>query len=303
MIDREILKRYSIVPRAFERKKNAVFVKTKDEEMVLKKRNKEQDKIFDYLRTRNFNYFPGSYHFDDSYDIFEYLEDYDISNEERSYDLINLVSLLHLKTTHYRNVDIDDYKVIYEDISSTIDDLFDYYGALNDEIDNEIYMSPASYLLARNITEVYSVLNFCKNELEDWYDLVKDTDKKRVTLVHNNLELDHLIRNEGSYLISWDHAKFDFPIYDLERFYRKNYKEIHFDILLNSYEKKYPLTEDERKLLFILISIPDKIALGNHSYSNMKVVDELLSYLYKTNEIISPYYAKQQEYEEYNFSK
>lgn len=297
MIDKDLLRKYNIVPRTLAKKNNAVLVETKDEKLILKKRQKDNDKLFNYLRTRNFNYFPSSYHFDNNYDIFEYLDNYDISDEERSYDLINLVSLLHLKTTHYRNIDIDDYKIIYEDINKKIDDLFNYYSNLNDEIDNEIYMSPANYLLIRNITEVYSVLNFCKNELEEWYDIVKNETKQRVALVHNNLELSHLIRNEGSYLISWDNSKFDFPIYDLYHFYKTNHKNINFDILLSNYEKKYPLKKDEKKLLFILISIPEKIELSNNNYKNTLIVNEFLSYIYKTNEIISPYYSKEQEYE------
>ena len=58
---------------------------------------------------------------------------------------------------------------------------------------------------------------------------------------------------------------------------------------------KYPLHEDELKLLFILISIPKKVEFTNDEYENCKRVDELLSYIVKTEKIISPYYANEKK--------
>ena len=39
-----------------------------------------------------------------------------------------------------------------------INDTFNYYNQLMDIIDNEVYMSPANYLIARNISIIYSSL-------------------------------------------------------------------------------------------------------------------------------------------------
>lgn len=292
MIDYKLLKENNINPKSFKKVKSAIIV---NDEYVLKENT--GNRVFSYLDARNFNYYPSNKVLSDKYVLYEYLKDYDISNDERAIELINLVSLLHSKTTRYNNISIDDYKKIYEDIDNRIDKLYSYYSDLNDLIEQEIYMSPSYYLLARNISKIYSSLNYCKNELDSWYDLVKDSKKERVALLHNNLSLEHLIRNENSYLISWDKSSFNNPIYDLYDFYKNNYEKIEFSSLLEIYQKRYPLKENELKLFFILISIPDKIEFTNNEFDNCKRVDKMLDYLYKTDNIVSPYYPKNKEEE------
>ncbi len=296
MIENELLRKCNIIPTGYKKLNSATLVSTKNNKFIFKKDKNDVDKIFTYLESRNFNYFPKSFR-ESNYDVYEYIEDLSISKEEKALDLINLVSLLHTKTTHYKNIDIDDYKVIYEEIDKKLNELLEYYLTLNDYIDSEVFMSPSSYLLARNISKIYALIDYLKNELSSWYDLIKEKDKQRVTLIHNNLELNHLLRNTNSYLISWDNAKFDIPVYDLYKLYKKNYKDIDFSVLLNEYENRYPLLEEEKKLLFILISIPNKLELNNNEYNNTKKVKELLDYIYKTDKIISPYYSNQNKEE------
>lgn len=293
MIDYKLLKENNINPKYFKKVKSATLV---NNEYVLKE-NKGNNKVFSYLDARGFNYYPSNKVLSDKYVLYEYLKDYNISDDERAIELINLVSLLHSKTTRYNSISIDDYKKIYEDIDNKIDKLYSYYSDLNELIEQEIYMSPSNYLLVRNISKIYSSLNYCKNELDNWYELVKDNKKERVALIHNNLSLDHLIRNENSYLISWDKSKFDNPIYDLYNFYKSNYEKIEFSSLLELYQKRYPLKQNELKLFFILISLPDKIEFTNNDFNNCKLVDKMLDYLYKTDSIISPYYPKNEEEE------
>lgn len=294
--NKEILKKYNIKPYGFTKKDNIIIVDTKEEKYVLKKRNKNKKDLFNYLRTRSFEYFPDIYNeeYDDEYDIYKYYDNLDLPPYEKASNLINIISLLHAKTTHYRNVDIDDYKKIYEDLDKKLDYLTNFYNDYFELIDNEVYMSPSNYLLARNMTKVISLLSYCKNELDEWYNLVKDKEKERVSIIHNNLELSHLIRSDNTYLISWDNYEENIPIYDIYKLYKNNYNEIDMGEILTEYESRYPLTLDERKLLFLLISIPEKIELDKDEYENTKKVNELLFYIYKTDKTISKYYSNEE---------
>lgn len=258
---------------------------------IVKKSNINLIDIFDYLKSRNFNNFPNYYKVED-YDIYEYIKDNKISKEEKLYEMINIVVLLHLKTTRFKKVDIDDYKIIYEDLLKKIEYLNNYYTSLNDSIDNEIYMAPSHYLLVSNISKIYGALSFCRIELDNWYELIKNSNKKRVALIHNNLDLSHLLMNKYPYLISWDKAKIDMPIYDLIIIYNKYHREINFDILLNNYQKKYPLSADELKLFFIIISIPEKIELTNDEIKNISLVKKLIEKINIGDGLIRPYYEK-----------
>lgn len=291
MISYKFLKNNGIEPKSITKDKNSYIIETKDNKKYVLK--EENFKDYDYLLSRNINFFPNSFKLD-NYTVYEYLDNIESSDEEKLLDIINLISLLHTKTTRYKNVDIDDYKLIYEDLSNQITSVNNYYLELNDLIDNEIYMSPSQYLLARNISKIYSAISFCRAQLDEWYDLIKENPKQRQAYIHNNLELDHLRRNNNPYLISWNKSKLDFPINDIYSLYKKYYYN-NFDTLLNTYQKRYPLKEEELKLFFIKISIPYKIEFTNNEFENTKKVKDLILYLDHGDNIIRPYYQKTKE--------
>lgn len=303
--ERAILKKYGIIPVGYKKKNNVKIVNSKDRKYVIKEKIRNKEDLFEYLASRSFLYFPKMYNTDrsDEYEIYEYIEDVNTPKEQKALDVINLVSLLHNKTTHYKEIDIEDYKIVYENLKEKIANTISYYEDLNNLIDEELYMSPSHYLLIRNISKIYSALRYSNVELDNWYSIIKNKKKERVVTNHNNLAIDHLVRNEESYLISWDKSSIGNPIYDIYYFYKNNYNDVNFLELLKLYEHKYPLLEEERKLLFILLSIPDKIEFFDDEYQNTKLVNNVVNYVYKTDNLISPYYSKQKKEEENEFYK
>ena len=303
MSERAILRKYGIKPLKYTKNKSVKIVDTKDNRYVIKKKKNSKEDLFEYLSSRSFLYFPKLYNgdSDDRYEIYEYIEENNIPKEQKAIDLIYLMTLLHSKTTHYKELDKEDYKIIYEEKKQEIKDKKLYYIELNNLIDEVFYMSPSQYLLVRNISKIYAVLNYVDYELDNWYSMIKNKTKERVSMLHNNLSLDHLIRNNENYLISWDNYKIDNPIYDIYHFYKNNYSDVNFSDLLKIYESKYPLHEDERMLLFILISIPPKIEFDDNEYENTTRVNQMINYILKTDKLISPYYSKQEYEKENNF--
>ena len=291
------LKKYGLVPSEYRKIGGATIVGSNNGLFVAKeKKHRSNEDIYEYLSSRNFNYYPRIISAqNDPFEISEYIEEISMPKEQKMMDMIELVSLLHYKTTHYKEVDIDNYKKIYEDILNNTDYLYSYYNDIITLIETHVYMSPAEYLLARNISKIFGAIEFSKRELESWYELVKNKRKQRFVVLHNNLELDHFIRNKNSYLISWDKSKIDIPIFDLYKLYKKHALEFDFESILRAYEKNYPLLEEERKLLFILISLPGKIAFDDTEYNMCKKISTLIDTLYKTEALISPYYSKEKE--------
>ena len=86
-------------------------------------------------------------------------------------------------------------------------------------------------------------------------------------------------------------SKIGIPIFDIHKLYKKHALEFDFSELLKLYEKNYPLLEEEKKLLFILISIPQKLSLDKSEYENTKEAGKMMDYIYKTEMLISPYYS------------
>ncbi len=163
-----------------------------------------------------------------------------------------------------------------------------------DNIDSEIYMSPANYLIARNITLVYKSLNYAKENIALWYEIIPDKRKARVVMTHGNLNLEHYLKSDKSYLISWDNSKIDMPIYDLVLLYKNNCLEFDFIDLFKIYLSKYHLNDDELLLFLVLISIPDKIKLEKTEYQTVLSIKRLLDYLYKTNSLRKEYRIEKQ---------
>ena len=289
----EILKKHNLKPHRYMTNGKATIVDTEMGRFVIKKNLKDK-KIFAYLKSRSFNYYPKNINDEEEeYEITEYLDDIDYPNEQKMLDLINLITLLHNKTTHYKEIDFEDYKQIYEDIKNNIEYLNSYYTDLITLIDTHVFMSPSEYMLARNISRIFNALNFCNYEIDNWYDLVKEKTKQRVVVLHNNLDLSHFIKNENSYLISWDKAKIGIPIFDLYILYKRHGLDYNFEDILNYYEQSYPLQKDERKLLFILIALPPKLEFDKSVYIMTKEISQMMDLLFKTENLISPYYAEQ----------
>ncbi len=276
----ELLRKYNLHPQKYIKNKSAIYIETQQEKYIIKEKTKENEYIYDYLKSRNFNYLPTRItNQEDKFQITKYIEQYQIPKEQKIIDLITLVSLLHNKTTHYKEVTEDNYKEIYEDINNNIEHLYSYYNDLMTIIESKVYMSPCEYLIARNISKIYESLYFSKEELGKWYNLVKEKQRQRYTVLHNNLELDHFIINENKYLISWDKAKIGIPVFDIYKLYKKHALDFEFNEILKIYEKNYPLKEDERKLLFILISIARKIEMNKSEYENTNEARKQIDYV------------------------
>lgn len=287
---RLVAAKYNIFPKRVTIKNSAKII---DNKIVIKKRkNNDLDRTYKYLKSRSFDYFPELMDVNNDYEIYPYIEDTDEPIEQKAIDLIHILSLLHSKTTFYREVDIDKNKQIYEDITIKLDYLNNYYNDLITLIEKEVYMSPSSYLIARNINIIFGSIYFAKDSIEKWYKKIENSKNERVVHVHNNINLDHYIKNDKPYLISWNRSKIDSPIYDLLSFYKSHYLELDFDDLFHYYESNYPLKEEERLLLFSCMAIPDKIEIESDEYKMCIKINKMMDYLYKTSNLIMNYRDK-----------
>lgn len=289
----DLIRKNDIKPIGYKRYDKVTIINTKEDRLVIKEKTND---IYEYLNSRGFNYYPKLLKEEDKYQIFEYIDGINMPEEQKILDMISLVSILHNKTTYYKNVDSDTYKQIYEDINNNIEHLRNYYNDLITLVENKVYPSPSELVLENNISKIFACLNYSKGELDKWLELVKNKTKQRYVLLHNNLSLDHYIRNENSYLISWNKAKIDIPIFDLYKLYKKYALNFDFESILKRYEKTYPLLEEEKKLLFILITLPNKIEFNQTEYDNTILVTNMIETIYKTEKLLEEYSKTKKEY-------
>ncbi|HHX94101.1 MAG TPA: hypothetical protein GX690_03290, partial [Tenericutes bacterium] len=253
---------------------------------MIKRKTRNLNSVFNYLLSRNFKSFvapienqKGNYY------LMPYIENLEMPREQKMRDLIIFLALLHNKTTYFKEIDPDYYKEIYEELKEKADYAKKYYYDLINYIETEIYMSPFEYLLARNINKVLAATDYALFVLDMWYEKISTLKKVRTVTLHGNLELDHFLKNNEGFFISWEKTYQGMPIYDLIDLYNRHWQEFDFVDIFDLYEEKYPLREEERLLLSVYLTIPKIINIDFNEYEICKELTLLLDYLYKTEEI------------------
>lgn len=280
-------------PYRYTIKGKSTILETTCGDFIIKPKNKDINELYTYLTNRGFMNYPKIIDSSrDEVNVFEYVEDIKLPKEQKCDDLIEIIASLHNKTSYFKEVSEDKFKSIYEDIKSNISYLSNYYNTLYEIGFNEVYESPSNYIFMRNYFKINAALEYANNELDNWYSLVTSETKIRVCLIHNNLELNHLLNNK---LISWDNYMIDTPVIDIVKLYKKEWKNIDFSEILERYMYKFPLLEYEKKLLFILISMPPEIKKSDNEFEKCKVVSEVMDYVFKTEELIRPYNTEHEE--------
>ena len=262
------------------------IIENNGKKIVIKEKKKDLKDLFEYLSSRGYEYFPNITNDRNNFLEYEYLEKENNLNDNIDESMINMVSLLHYKTSYYKNVSKSKFKEIYNKLMDNIDYLKDIYSKKIELIDNEEYMSPSNYLFARNYSIIISNLYYIEKELNKWYKLVKDKTKERVCVVHNNLKKDNFFRGKKNILTGWDNFLVDTPILDIYKLYRNEYNNVDMEYLLKVYNENNKLNEEEIILFNILISMPLNTNEELNEYDKVKEIKSCLFYTYKTSNFI-----------------
>ncbi len=272
---------------------NAIILDSSVGKFVLKKENKDLYTLFNYLNKRGFNNFPKLIkNFREEENLFEFVKEDNIFEEQKLLELSMVLASLHNKTVYFKKVKLDDYKEIYENIDNNLKYLDAYYNGIFLKNLSYEYQSPDKYLFCRNYSKINGAIKFCKDRLDNWYEKVKDNEKVRVSIVHNNLSMEHFIYNENSSsLISWDNYKIDTPILDFITLFHNEYLNMDFSPFLEQYLSSFELTDDEKDLLFILLNIPIRLEKNDDIQKNTIKVHNNILYLLKAEKLTKEYYG------------
>ena len=142
--------------------KNKVLVlESTSGNFVIKEKKNDIRKLYDYLNSRSFNYYPSL--IDDTREdvnVFSFVNESFAPKEQKAMDLIKMVALLHQKTTYYKDVTSDEYKKIYDELKDEMVYIRYYYENLYQSFFEKIYPSPSEYFLLTNISKILSSLNY-----------------------------------------------------------------------------------------------------------------------------------------------
>lgn len=263
----------------------------------------DSKKTFHYLETKKFPFFlPLETLYRETYEIYRYIDD-DTDIHDKAIDLVHILSLLHIKTTTYQEVALDNVKKIYEDILKQLDLLFQFYQELVEQIMSHIYMAPDEYLFIRNSSVFYQNLEQSRQYLEMWYQKKKNSSKERVVFLHGSPCLDTFIGGNNPCFMDWKFSHKGYVIYDFLYFYKKNVQRLEMQSLFQIYQSKYPFLEEEKYLFYCLILLDEKIEFTFNHYENTVLVQERVSYALKTKQFILEQNQKNQKTNQEEFSE
>ena len=249
---------------------------------LYKKRKINIEEVYSFLDSRNYEFYIKPIEVNNNEEIYPYINEYETTDNERAKDLIYRVSILHNKTTEFRDKNINNIKELYETTINILNETYQFYYKLQDELEEHEFLYPEELLLLENISKVYYMVNTSRYYLEEYYKEQDNKTKERVVRLHGNLRLDHIIESDEKYLISWNNSRIDYPIIDLVKFYKNDYENIEFSSILHLYKNKYPLTKEELYLFFSLINIPEKIYYTSDHLVNTIKTRHFVNYIDKT---------------------
>ena len=231
-----------------------------DEKILIKKRKQYNlEEIYKYLDDHNITNYLKPFKITSKELYFNYLNKKNLENDEIAKHLIYILSDLQNKTTIYKEIDKDKLKEEYDNFNNKIVNLQQYYFTLQDVIENKVYMSPCEYLFVRNVSIIYETLNFSKNIVNKWYEIMKNKKTERYVYCHGKCELNHFITSTNDYFISLENAHLGRVTEDFIYFYKKNYNDTDMLSNFKLYQHRYQYKEEEYLYLLINITIPEKI--------------------------------------------
>lgn len=279
-------------------KKNVRILYCPDENIVLKPKTDNLIYTHSYLSSRGFNnYVQIKDAYRDKYYIYPYITENNIPYEQKGNDMAKTVALLHAKTSYFKDIDENKFDSIYIDIENNINYVKEYYSALFDDVFIKEYYTPLEMIFIDMYSKLNNACLFSLSELEKWFNISTEKKSMRVSLIHNNLKLEHFLKGDDDYLISFDKSRFDTPVLDLVKFYKNEYDRLDFKEIFKTYTYHFDFTLEEYKLFFILISIPDVVDVKTNTIENLNKICKLKDYIDKTEELIRPYYSEYQEEE------
>ena len=284
-------------PYRYTINKGITIIDSSEGKYIVKKQSKELETLFNYLESRGFDNFPKiAYNYRNEENVYEFIEEDSIPKKQKIDELAKVVASLHNKTVYFKDISIDNIKEIKSIIEENITYMRVYYEGLFLKNCKYEFQSPSQYLLCRNYYRIMAALNYAKDNLDKWYENADKTEF-RVSVIHNNLSLDHYIYNKyNSKLVSWDKYRIDSPIIDIANFYKKEYLNANLSSFFKEYFKRFEITNNERDLLFIMLSIPNTINIDNlNEIDKVREIKKLIKYIDDTENLIRPYNLNQKE--------
>lgn len=286
-----ILAQYHIVPNYIETVGKVVKVYTNQGVFALKEANAKniyrnnlvenvrslQDKGFRNVvpiyHTQNGDYVVqyNSKH----YYLMPWIEGIDTKKDENLHfqRMFSSLGKMHKRTQKDKKVDIDQLQVHYDNLTKRWSKEKEVLEKFVEKAEGKWYMSPYELSYCTYFHKILSAHQFANDRLDEWFKKMKETENTRIVMNHGSLSISHFLVNERGegVFINLENAQETTPIQDLTRYYKQSFKTFPIQQTdrnnwLKTYEKTFPLREEEKILFMSYMAYPTQIASKVSSY-------------------------------------
>ncbi len=192
---------------------------------------------------------------------------------------------LHQHSFFYHQVSDCFFKEQYQHLKQTIQERMIYYQDLMKRFETLKFRSPSGWMLVLNYYRIDETLKNAYFYLDQYCKLIENKKEIRLALTYNHFDFHHVYFKERK-LISIDHLKIDFCVYDLYHLYQNHPQLLYYqDCLCDHYLKHVELCDSEIRLLQCLLSIVPIVVLSQDEVYNVIQMSYFLDYLNAVKEI------------------
>lgn len=194
---------------------------------------------------------------------------------ERTLAFFRDLASLHQKTVQEIHVDETELKNYYEAKKAAWEKERTFLQSYVEQCEREWYMSPFQLQCCTYFHETMQAYWFAEIKLETWYEKMKETKKWRIAFVHGNARFSHYVpREHGGQFLSWERAKWAFPLVDVATAFDEYVRTPPMDDTwvdgFREYEKKLSLREEELAFFFSHVASPTYLSRVVSGYAEKR---------------------------------
>jgi spore coat protein YsxE len=193
----------------------------------------------------------------------------------RYHKLFQELAELHSLTLHESKIKKEDVTKHYELLEKQWKDRKEDLEKYVEQCEQKIYMSPFELYFCLVYHECSQALEFARNKLDEWYEIMKEKEEARLVTIHGKLSAKHFIYDESGngYFINFEQAREAPPVYDIISFYFRAFKTYPIQSYesyewFTTYEQRFPLREEELLLLYSYLAFPELLVRSVDRYRN-----------------------------------
>lgn len=182
---------------------------------------------------------------------------------------------LHQKTMQEIHVDETELKNYYEAKKAVWEEERAFLQSYVEQCEREWYMSPFQLQCCTYFHETMQAYWFAETKLETWYEKTKESKKWRMAFVHGNARFSHYVpREQGGQFLSWERAKWAFPLVDVATAFDEYVRTPPVDDTwvdgFREYEKKLSLREEELAFFLSHVASPTYLSRVVSDYAGKR---------------------------------